>query len=263
MEMRMTTGFDIIGSNKALQDHWLRRIVALVIDGIIIGIITGIIGLFVWILAPWSFFGWFFWGALVFLYFVIFEIAFKGTLGKKLMSLDVVSVEGELEFVASLIRNASKIIPFFLIVDWLVGMFTDGDPRQKWTDRIASTTVQRNDDRAYVEQQFRQMAYVPPQPTYQPPPAQPYQQPYQGPQQPEQQPAQAPGAAWPHQEEKPKSDWPQHTPGQPPAEQPPPQQQPYQPPSGEEVPRFCQSCGNTLTPGADGRPTCAKCGSVY
>ncbi len=255
MEMHMTTAFDIIGSNKALQDHWLRRIVALIIDGIIITVIVFAISIFLWILAPWGLIGWFFTGAIMFLYFILFELIMHSTPGKKLMSLDVVKSDGsQLDFVASLLRNISKIFWLFLLIDWLIGMFTDGDPRQKWLDRYANTTVQRTDKDAYLETQFRQMAYVPPHPTYQPPPAQPHQS-YQPP--PQQQPAQQPaqGSGWPHQEQQqPKSDWPQHEPGQV-----PPQQQ--SPPGGG--PRFCQNCGNTLSPGQDGRPTCTRCGAVY
>ncbi len=264
----MTTGFDIIGNNKALQDHWLRRIVALIIDGIIIGVIAFLVSIFFWILSPVGFIGWFFVGLLMFLYFIVLEVAIGGTIGKKLLSLEVVSTQqGSLSFVPSLIRNVSKIFWVFLLVDWLVGMFTDGDPRQKFLDRYANTTVQRTDQRAYMEQQFRQMAYVPPHPTYQPPPGQPQQQSYPPPQQTQQPQGQA--AAWPHQEEQPKTDWPQHDPGQaPPQQQPqqqPPQQQPQQqqPQPQPDAPRFCQNCGTTLTPGADGRPICGNCGKTY
>ena len=262
----MTTGFNIIGNNKALQDHWLRRIVALIIDGIIIGVIAFLVSIFFWILSPVGFIGWFFSGLLMFLYFIAFEMIMGGTPGKKLLSLEVVSTEGELDFVASLLRNISKIFWVFLLIDWIVGMFTEGDPRQKMLDRYAKTTVQRTDQQAYMEQQFRQMAYVPPHPTYQPPPGQPQQPSYQPPPQTQQQP-QGQAGAWPHQEEKPKTDWPQHDPGQaPPQQQQPPQQQPQhqasQPPQ-QDAPRFCQNCGTTLTPGADGRPTCGNCGKTY
>lgn len=274
----MTTAFDIIGSNKALQDHWLRRFVAIIIDGIIASVIVFAISIFFWILAPWGFIGWFFTGAIMLLYFILFEMIMGGTPGKKLLSLEVVKTDGQLDFISSLLRNISKIFWIFLLIDWFIGMFTDGDPRQKWLDRYANTTVQRTDSQAYMEQQFKQMAFVPPHPTYQPPPG---QQQYQAPPQPQQpvqqQPAQ--GAAWPHQEQtQPKSDWPQHDPGAappqqqapppqqqapPPQQQPPPQQPAQQPPPGGAAPRFCQNCGNTLSPGPDGRPTCSKCGARY
>ncbi|MCK4445081.1 MAG: RDD family protein [Thermoplasmata archaeon] len=257
----MTTGFDIIGSNKALQDHWVRRIVAYIVDWIILIVIGAAIGLVFLVLAPWDLYGFLFTGVIAVLYFLLFDLVAKGTPGKKILSLEVVATEGELDIGKVIIRNISKIFGLFLLIDWIVGMFTDGDPRQKMLDRVANVTVQRSDDRAYMEQQFRQMAYVPPHPTYQPPPGQPYQP---QPQQPPQQPAQAPAGGWPHQEAQPKSDWPQHDPGQAPPQQqqPPPQQQTYQPPPGG-APTFCQNCGSTLSPGPDGRPTCAKCGAVY
>jgi uncharacterized RDD family membrane protein YckC len=265
MEMRMTTGFDIIGSNKALQDHWFRRIVAYIIDWIILVIIGGLVSLAIFILAPWGLWGFMFTGLLAFLYFILLEILMGATLGKKIMSLEVVSTKGELDAGSILLRNLSKLFGLLLLLDWIVGMIQDGDPRQKWFDRYANAVVQRTDQQAYMEQQFKQMAYVPPHPTYQPPPGQPQQPSYQPQPQTQQQPqGQAP--AWPHQEEQPKPDWPEHDPGQAPPQQqssqPPPQQQANQPPQ-QDAPRFCQNCGTTLTPGADGRSTCGNCGKTY
>jgi uncharacterized RDD family membrane protein YckC len=256
MEMRMTTGFDIIGSNKALQDHWLRRFVAYVIDWIIITIVVALIGIVLIILAPWGLWGFMFTGLMGFLYFVLSEIAMGSTLGKKVLSMEVVATEGELDAGSILVRNISKLFGLLLLLDWIIGMFQDGDPRQKWFDRFANTVVQRTDQQAYMEQQFKQMAYVPPHPTYQPPPGQPQQPSYQPPQQTQQQP-QGQAAAWPHQEEQPKPDWPEHDPGQA-----PPQQQANQPPQ-QDAPRFCQNCGTTLAPGPDGRQTCGNCGKTY
>lgn len=273
MEMHMTTGFDIIGNNKALQDHWLRRVGAYIIDWIILVIVAGLISLALWFLAPWNPWGFVFTGLLAFLYFIMMEIAMRATVGKKLMSLEVASTQDEVGAGSILVRNLSKLFGPLLLLDWIIGMFQDGDPRQKWFDRYANTVVQRNDQHAYKEQQFKQMAYVPPHPTYQPPPGQPQQPSYQPPSQTQQQP-QGQAAAWPHQEEQPKSDWPEHDPGQAPpqqepqpqpqqqSDQPPPQQQASQPPQ-QDAPRFCQNCGTTLTPGADGRPTCGNCGKTY
>jgi uncharacterized RDD family membrane protein YckC/ribosomal protein S27AE len=290
MEMRMTTFIDIIGNNKALQDHWVRRIVAYIIDWIILVIIGAVIGFALIVLAPWQLWGFLFTGLLAFLYFVLSEILMGATLGKKLMSLEVVSTtpQAELDAGSVLFRNFSKLFGPLLLIDWIVGMFQDGDPRQKLFDRYANTVVQRTDQQAYMEQQFKQMAYVPPHPTYQPPPGQPQQPSYQPAPQPQQQPQQQPqGQAWPHQEQQPKPDWPEHDPGQAPPQQqpqaqpqqsyePPPQQQPqaqpqqsYQPqqqagqPLQQDAPRFCQNCGTTLTVGADGRPACGNCGKTY
>ena len=78
------------------------------------------------------------------LYFVFFEVSWDGaTIGKKIMGLKVQMTNGsKITFDKSFIRNISKIFWVFLILDWLLVVISPGsDPRQKYTDRIAGTTV--------------------------------------------------------------------------------------------------------------------------
>lgn len=42
----MVSGMNIIGQNKALQDHWIRRVIAYIIDSIIVTIVAAIISIF-------------------------------------------------------------------------------------------------------------------------------------------------------------------------------------------------------------------------
>ncbi|TET91643.1 MAG: hypothetical protein E3J35_01625 [Methanomassiliicoccales archaeon] len=253
--MGMVTGFDIIGHNKALQEHWIRRVIAIIIDGVIISVIVWALNL-LFMAGPWWWASWgLLWWGIAMLYFVGFELTMSASPGKKIMTMEVVATEGVLSLQSSLIRNASKLA-FLVVLDWVVGMLTEGDPRQKYLDRVANTTVQRTDEAAYQEQQFKQMAYVPPQTAYPTPPS-PHAPPGMAPPPhsttappPAQQPSPQPGASgWPQQDAPPKSDWPQHEPGQPSPQQ--------------EAPRFCQSCGSTLIIGADGKGTCSRCGKVY
>jgi uncharacterized RDD family membrane protein YckC len=137
----MVTGFDYLSKDKALQEHWLRRFVAIVIDWLVIWLpIT--------ILFSILSFGWLSFlsigtlGALFFLYCAFFEYLIGGTLGKMLMRLKVVSVSGKLDIAQALLRNISKIFWPFLLLDWILGLAIDTqDPRQKWTDQIARTSV--------------------------------------------------------------------------------------------------------------------------
>ncbi|MFQ6128320.1 MAG: RDD family protein [Thermoplasmata archaeon] len=226
-----TTGFDMLG-NKALQDHWLRRLVAIIIDAIIVSIAVFILGIFLW------FFGWFAWGwlgggFLLFLYSIVLETAMGATIGKKIMSLKVVGVQEQLNPPMVLVRNVSKIVGILLIIDWIVGMLTPGDPRQKYTDRLIGCTIARTDERAYMEEQFKVAQF------YRPPPAhayQPYQQPYQAPQTGEQPSAEAKSEGWV------RTDQPE--------------------PPGPR-PRFCQNCGGPLNERPDGRMQCPACGRMY
>jgi uncharacterized RDD family membrane protein YckC len=137
-------------------NHWLLRFIALVIDSILIGIIVGAIwwillvtllfsGTFWWLWAGW---GWtllfpFIFGIVLTLYSAVLEVSSKATLGKRLLGLEVRVVGGgTFTFDKALIRNISKIYWIFLLLDWVLCLVTPGrDPHQKYTDRVAGTTV--------------------------------------------------------------------------------------------------------------------------
>jgi len=153
-------------------NHWLIRLVAFIIDSIIIGIVAGIIyflaivalfasGSFLvlwgtYLLLP------FLLGILEIIYFVFMEVAYGASLGKRILGLQVQMVNGsKVTFEKSLLRNISKIYWLFLLLDWLLGVVISGqDQRQKYSDRIAGTTV------VQLKQAF---AAAPPPPP--PPPA--------------------------------------------------------------------------------------------
>jgi uncharacterized RDD family membrane protein YckC/ribosomal protein S27AE len=251
----MPTAFDLIGHNAALQEHWIRRLFAALIDGIILAIVVFIfnfaLNIFGWGLFVWPFFG----GLLWWLYSFFFEGIMGATIGKKLISLQVVAVDGLMDLPRAMIRNVSKIYWIFLLIDLLVGGLTQGDPRQRFLDRIARTTVTRVDQQAYMEEQFRMMQHVPPRPTPPPPGAYP---PPGGPQAPPAPPtAQAapPPGGWPQQQgtwpgqAPPQSQWPQH-------------QWDEQGNLKPEM-KFCTACGGQLVARGDGKLTCVRCGAVY
>jgi len=137
----MSTVFGKIGTDRQLQDHWLRRLIAGIIDSIIIGVITWIIAVLV-ALSTLLLTGPFLYGILFFLYASFMESSRGTTIGKQIMNLKVTTTQGN---VASLnrtvIRNISKIYPVLWLIDTLIGMATVGDPHQKYSDRFAGTTV--------------------------------------------------------------------------------------------------------------------------
>ena len=264
----MVTGLNIIGSNKALQDHWIKRFVALVIDWVIVLVIALIIGAIIFAATfgfGGVFFGLFFglgtliYAIIAFLYWTVQDGFVGGTIGKKVMGLQVVGTTGPMDFVKALVRNISKVYWLFLLLDWIVGLATEGDPRQKASDRFAGTTVVRTDQHAYMEEQFRQMATPPPHPQapyvppgYVPPPQQQWsgqQAPPPGSAPPPAQQPAAPQQAWPGQTPPAGSGWPQHQWDQ----------------QGQLVqqPRFCSNCAGPLVARGDGRLTCPRCGAVY
>jgi uncharacterized RDD family membrane protein YckC len=95
------------------------------------------------------------------LYCTVLEASsWEATLGKRVMGLKVQMLNGgKAPFGKTFIRNISKIFSPILIIDWLIGVATPGpDPRQRYFDRIAGTTV------VSVKQVFGAAAPPPPPP---------------------------------------------------------------------------------------------------
>lgn len=145
------------GNNQQIDmGHWVLRIIALIIDSIILGIVAWILLSFVFVsllftgalYSVWLGYGYalifpFVVGILQVLYFAILEIAWGGTIGKRLIGLQVQMTNGnKVTLDKAFIRNISKIYWIFLLLDWLIALVTPGtDRRQKYSDRIAGTTV--------------------------------------------------------------------------------------------------------------------------
>lgn len=248
----MPTAFELIGHNAALQEHWARRFVALIIDAIIISVIVFILNLiffvFAWAWPLWNLL----WGVVWWIYSMFFEASFGGTVGKKLLALQVVATDGMMDLPRAMIRNISKVFPILALLDLIAGALTPGDPRQRYLDRIAHTTVTRVDQQAYMEEQFRMMQHAPPHPQAPPPGAYP---PPVSPQAPP--PSGAPPPA--------PSGWPQQQgwPGQAPATSAWPQHQWDEQGQLKPEMRFCTACGGQLVARGDGKLSCVRCGAVY
>ena len=144
----MSTAFEKIGTDRELQDHWIRRLIAGIIDWILTWIVAFIIAL-IPAFTAFLITGIFFLGPLELLHGVIFffyasfmESTRGATIGKQIMSLKVTTTQGSLPgFDRTWIRNISKIYSLLWLVDTLIGMATVGDPHQKYSDRFAGTTV--------------------------------------------------------------------------------------------------------------------------
>jgi len=143
------SAFEKIGTDRQLQDHWIRRLIAGIIDGIIIFIIGLIISLLANLfnlkleITPFSIGPpAFLYGVLFFLYASFFESSRGTTIGKQIMNLKVTTTQGNAASLdRTLIRNISKIHWLLWLIDTLIGMATVGDPHQKYSDRFAGTTV--------------------------------------------------------------------------------------------------------------------------
>jgi uncharacterized RDD family membrane protein YckC len=147
-ERAVSTAFQKIGTDRQLQDHWLRRLIAGIIDSIIISIVAFIISAIAvlpavllgapFVLGTFSFLN----GILFFLYAAFLESIYGTTFGKQFMNLRVMRTDGKTaSFDRTVIRDASKIYWLLWLIDTLIGMAMVGDPNQKFSDRYAGTTV--------------------------------------------------------------------------------------------------------------------------
>ncbi len=81
-------------------------------------------------------------GLLSLLYFTVAESQYGRSFGKMLMGLRVESTSGTpLRVDQALIRNVSKVYWLLLLLDVVAGLATQGDYRQKYSDRFARSTV--------------------------------------------------------------------------------------------------------------------------
>jgi uncharacterized RDD family membrane protein YckC len=139
-----------------LQDHWIKRLIAYVIDSIIVGVAAAlllIVILFpIFVANPASFFNVFSFpfamGVLYVIYFTVTE-SFRGaTIGKGFMDLKVVTkAGGKPSLEKAFIRNISKIHWVLLLLDLVGGLITSTDLHQKYSDRVANTTVIADENR--------------------------------------------------------------------------------------------------------------------
>jgi len=175
----MSTGYGSTGVQTDIGTHWLLRIVAAIIDSIPWAVISSIlwwaliwngagaplykaVGGLGWLI--WTFLIPLFYGLLYVIYSIVMESsASAATLGKRIIGLKVQMLNGtKAPSNKVLTRNISKIFWIIFIIDFLIGVATPGpDPRQRYFDRLAGTTV------VAVRQPF---APIPPPPPPPPPP---------------------------------------------------------------------------------------------
>jgi uncharacterized RDD family membrane protein YckC len=180
----VTEGINKILNDQQLRDHWVKRGFAYIIDSVIIILVMFIIILLGVMIFVGSVIGGamtgnpvggIFGGLLILFIFLIVALLFSvvywiyfdakgGTPGKRLMKLKPVALQGEMDYSKAAVRNLSKIIGGFvaglifsnlilvilvesliILVDVFVGVSRGEDPRRKYTDFMANTTVVRTD----------------------------------------------------------------------------------------------------------------------
>lgn len=164
---RSETGFGLLASDWRVQSHWLRRFIAYIFDSLLVGIFTAI--LLVILTFPLVFTGFLNWlgywnrllglpsilGLIYLLYFTLMESSYGHTFGKRVMGLEVSMVEGGPPNLTKVfLRNLSKIFWGFLLLDVILGLASRGDPRQRFMDKVAETTVVVSRNRGWWRTNF-------------------------------------------------------------------------------------------------------------
>ncbi len=139
----MPTGYDLLEHSHEFRMHMLRRVAAGLIDALLIFIpVTFITFLFniepkELLVGVMTGFGWF-------IYSAIMESQSGTTIGKKVLGLIVVSIDGPMTMSKGIVRNVPKMFWYiFLPLDVFIGMTIESDPRRRWVDNLTDTSVVR------------------------------------------------------------------------------------------------------------------------
>ena len=199
----VTEGIDKVMKDQQLRDHWVKRGFAYIIDSVIIAVVMIMIIMLGAVIFIGSVIGGamtgnpvggVFGGLLILFIFLLLALVFSvaywiyfdakgGTPGKRLMKLKPVALQGEMDYSKATVRNLSKILGGFfaglifsnliliilaesliILVDVFVGISRGEDPRRKYTDFLANTTVVRTDIAETIMPGVQVPAPIPPAP---------------------------------------------------------------------------------------------------
>ena len=149
------SGIDLITKDQRAQRHWFERLIAFVIDAIIVNVALFIVVLIIVIpfmlVSPFNPFdvvfgsrSWFS-GLVLVLYFAFMESGSGASFGKRIFRLKVVNRSGSNPtFAEAFVRNLSKINVLLLILDVIIGLAVSKGYTQKYSDIFMGTTVVRS-----------------------------------------------------------------------------------------------------------------------
>jgi uncharacterized RDD family membrane protein YckC len=147
------SGIDALTKDSKAQDYWFRRVVAFIVDAIIVYVplyiitfiavisfafLHGGLGFYALLFGTYTFL----WAILFILYNVAMEISSGASFGKRFFNLKVVNKSGKNPTaVESFIRNVTKIYWLLVLLDAIVGLATSKEYNQKYTDKFAGTSI--------------------------------------------------------------------------------------------------------------------------
>ncbi|HVP40766.1 MAG TPA: RDD family protein [Candidatus Krumholzibacteriaceae bacterium] len=157
MSSELETGYSKIFHSPKLQDYWIRRLIAFIIDAVIVSVAVLILELIIFwavsvstsatFMLPWwstnSLVFPFSSGLPLFLYSACTESIYGFTIGKRIMHLKVITKEGNKPTLnKALLRNVTKIYWLAILLDIVVSLaMPNRDPTHRYLDSYAGTTV--------------------------------------------------------------------------------------------------------------------------
>jgi len=135
----MQTGFDIMEYDSSLRKLWGKRISADFID-FVITLVTAFLFAYVFPMNP-LFVLFVAQGIIWYIYSVIFDAIWGKTPGKFIFNLKAVAFIGDLTLAQALLRNLTKLNWLIFVGDIIAGLSTEGDPRQRFSERIIDSLV--------------------------------------------------------------------------------------------------------------------------
>ena len=148
------SGIDTLTKDQKAQEYWIWRLVAYIVDAIIVfivlGVITAIVAIPAFFTGGAALFGAFFggvaflWGIIFVLYFTVMESSGGASIGKRAFHLKVVSKsDANPTFGEAFVRNISKIYWLLILLDVIVGLAFSKGYQEKYSDHLMGTRVVR------------------------------------------------------------------------------------------------------------------------
>jgi uncharacterized RDD family membrane protein YckC len=138
----MSSALDEVLENKQAQEFWLRRLIAFIFDTLIIYVPISIMVSIAWTSGFLNQPMWLLSGALLIAYTALFESELGYTIGKRIMGLEVVSLDPRrYDMQRALVRNISKIHVVLLLIDMLLGLLERDRVNMRYLDTVVATEV--------------------------------------------------------------------------------------------------------------------------
>ena len=138
----MQTGFEMMEYDRNLKNLWIYRIMAGTIDFIITFAIAVAVTYYIWSNVGFDLIlAFFLQGFIWYIYSIPFDSLWGKTPGKVFMRIKAVSFVGNLSMKQVLLRNLTKMNVILVIADAIAGLSTEGDPRQRYTERFIDSII--------------------------------------------------------------------------------------------------------------------------